>query len=138
MKLYLSKIEEPFRMELTNDRGNKVILDASSAIGGSGYEFRPMELLAGSLAACMTIDVLNILKKKRLRTDQFHVTVEAKRADAVPSPFEHIHLIVSVDRTIDLDQLKKSVDLVLKKYCSVSASLNDTIVISSEIKHVEQ
>ena len=63
MKLTLTRIEEPFVMELQNESGNTCMMDANPAIGGKNLGFRPMELLAGSLAGCASIDVINILKK---------------------------------------------------------------------------
>ncbi len=137
MQLFLSRTGEPFQLELQNDRENKVLIDAAAAIGGSGYEFRPMELMAGSLAACMAIDVLSILKKKRLRTDQFHVRIDAARKEGTPAPFKNIQLEVAVDRHIDLDQLRKTITLVLDKYCSVAASLDKDIEIITHVKHIE-
>lgn len=137
MELFLSRVGEPFQLELQNDRGNKVLIDAAATIGGSGYEFRPMELMAGSLAACMAIDVLAILRKKRLRTDQFHVSILGIRKDAIPSTFKSIELEVAVDSQIDIVQLQKTIDLVLEKYCSVAASLASDITIRTFVKHIE-
>lgn len=54
-------------MELHNERGANVHLNASPEIGGEAKGFRPMELLAGSLSACSSIDVLNILYKQKLK-----------------------------------------------------------------------
>ncbi len=55
MKLNLKRIEAPFVLELSNGANNTVIIDANPAIGGKGLGFRPMELLAGSLASCASI-----------------------------------------------------------------------------------
>jgi uncharacterized OsmC-like protein len=87
MKLKLERIEEPFVMELSNSSGNKCLLDANPSIGGKDKGFRPMEILAGSLAACASIDVLNILKKQRLEIRHYRVEINANRKDAIPSPF---------------------------------------------------
>jgi putative redox protein len=134
MKLKLDRIEEPFVMELSNSSGNTCLIDANPSIGGKEKGFRPMELLAGSLAACASIDVLNILKKQRVELKHYRVEINANRKDAVPSPFEHIHLIFEFDNVVDPEKLKRNIELTIEKYCSVSASLKSEINISYEIR----
>lgn len=134
MNLKLSRIEEPFVMELTNQSGNSCYLDANPAIGGKEKGFRPMELLAGSLAACASIDVLNILKKQRIELKNYQVEIQASRKDATPSPFEQIHLIFEFEGNVDQEKLQRNIELTLEKYCSVSACLSAEIKITYEIK----
>lgn len=129
MKLELTRIQEPFVFEVENEDGLVCKMDASEAIGGKKKGMRPMELLAASLAGCASIDITRMLVKKRIPTEHFSITIEAKRSDNLPSPFEWIQLNIFVDNDIDQEQVKKVVDLALEKYCSVSASLNDSISI---------
>lgn len=136
MKLKLDRIEEPFVMELSNTSGNTCLIDANPSIGGKEKGFRPMELLAGSLAACASIDVLNILKKQRVELKHYRVEISASRKDAVPSPFEHIHLIFEFDIVVDPEKMKRNIELTLEIYCSVSASLNDQIKLTYEVRLV--
>lgn len=136
MKLELTRVEQPFRMVLQNANKNELVIDAASTIGGSGNEFRPMELLAGSLASCMAIDILNILKKQRLATKHFQVTIQAERKNAVPSPFDSIELEVKIDKTVDEVKLQRTIDLTLEKYCSVAACLSKEINITTKITAV--
>lgn len=135
MKLELQKGRSDFGLELINENGNSCKIDAAESIGGSGAEFRPMELLAGSIAACMSIDLLAIMKKQRLPTDNYRVEITAKRKDAIPTPFEIIHLRVLVDQGIDIERLQRNAEMVLNKYCSVSASLEPGIEIKVEVTH---
>lgn len=132
MKLHLKRVKSPFALELKNASGHSCQLDASPAIGGTDQGFRPMELLAGSLAACASIDVIQILQKKRILLGCYEVEVQADRVEGVPSPFEHIHLVFVFYNVIDEAQLNRTIDLALNKYCSVAASLNDSIRITHE------
>lgn len=134
MELNLKRIESPFVFELKNQAGNTCLLDASPAIGGKDKGFRPMELLAGSLAGCASIDVINILKKKRIELGCYEVSINADRADEVPSPFVSINLKFVFYNTIDRDVLDGIIQLALFKYCSVASSLNDEIVLNYEIE----
>jgi putative redox protein len=137
MKLGLELSDGPFGMLLTNDKGASVKIDAAEHIGGKGQDFRPMELFAGSLASCMLIDVLAILRKQRVPLSDFKVGIEGKRKDGVPSPFESIHLEILTDAKIDKERLSKNIDLTLNKYCSVAASLDPTISITYKIRSNE-
>lgn len=136
MKLNLKRIESPFVFELSNQSGQTCTLDASEQIGGKGKGFRPMELVAGGLAACASIDVINILQKKRILLGCYEVDVRAERTEGSPAAFKNIHLAFVFYNVIDEGQLKSTIDLALYKYCSVAASLNGDIEItySYEIK----
>ena len=135
MSLELIRVEEPFVFELRNEEGVVCGIDASPSIGGKGKGFRPMELLAGSLAGCASIDVLLILKKQRIIPTHFTIKIETKRVDEIPSYFEEIKLIFEVNRDVPVEKLEKAIDLTLKKYCSVSASLKEEVKIIFEVKY---
>ena len=111
-------------------------IDANPSIGGKGKGFRPMELLAGSLAGCASIDILLILKKQRIEPTHFGIKIETKRVDVVPSIFDEIKLIFEVNNGIPQEKLEKAIGLTLDKYCSVSASLKEEVKVVFEVKFV--
>lgn len=135
MKLELKLVESPFVLEVTNESGLSIKIDATEKIGGKNKGMRPMEVLAGSLAGCMSIDVLLILQKQRQEVTSYEVTIDANRRDAVPASFETIHLVFAFNREVDLDKAAAAVKLSHEKYCSVSASLNPEINIQTEVRH---
>ncbi|MBC9811663.1 OsmC family protein [Crocinitomicaceae bacterium CZZ-1] len=134
MHLNLRRLESLFVMELKNEQGITCLIDANETIGGQNKGFRPMELLAGSLAACASIDVIQILRKKRILLGCYEVHIEAKRKESVPAPFEHITLHFIFCNVISEEQLKATIELALYKYCSVNASLSDEIKIDYTYK----
>ena len=136
MKLTLNRIEEPFVMELKNEQKNVCLMDAAPSLGGQNKGFRPMELLAGSLAGCISVDVLNVFRKQRIRLNHYRIEIEAQRKEAVPSPFEHIHMIFEFDDSVEEKNAKRIIDLAKDKYCSVSASLSADIKITYEVRIV--
>lgn len=136
MELKLKLEEYPFVLQLQNASGLATTLDASPAIGGKEKGLRPMELLAGALAGCMSIDTLNILKKQRIAVTGYEVKIAAQRKDAVPAAFETIELQFFADRAVPLDKLENAVRLSHEKYCSVSASLHPDIRITTSIQHL--
>jgi putative redox protein len=134
MKISLSRINEALAFEAKNEEGQSIKIDASPSVGGEGLGMRPMEILASALASCASIDVLLILKKKRIQVNHYQVFIEAKRKDAVPAPFETINLIFEVDENCPLTALEQAVALSVEKYCSVSASLSKEVEISFECR----
>ena len=133
MRLELTRVDEPFVFEVENEDGQVCVMDASDAFGERRKGMRPMELLAASLAGCAAIDILRIFKKKRFPLEHFSIAIDAKRSDSFPSPFEWVQLNIFVDKTIDQVEVKKIVELALRKYCAVASSLNRGISIRYSI-----
>lgn len=135
MKLELKLVESPFVLEVKNECGIAIKMDAAEKIGGQNKGMRPMEVLASSLAGCMSVDVLLILQKQRQEVTFYEVTIDANRKDAVPASFETIQLVFTFNKEVDLNKALAAVKLSHEKYCSVSASLNPTITIQTEVRH---
>ena len=133
MKLEFNRLEKPFLFKVKNEVGAELLMDAAPKIGGTNKGLRPMELVAAGVAGCVSIDVLLILKKQKIDTDAFSISIEANRKEGIPSPFENIHLKFEVDNSVNKEKLSKNIRLVLDKYCSVSASLDQSIEITFEI-----
>ncbi|MDG0972862.1 MAG: OsmC family protein [Crocinitomicaceae bacterium] len=133
MELQLNKTGDIFDLELKNSLNETIELNASSSIGGKDQGFRPMELLAGSLAGCSSIDILNILNKQKIRPDSFDVTINATRKDEVPAIFERIHLEFFVSEEVPREKLVRAIELSMEKYCSVTKILEPTCIITYSI-----
>lgn len=135
--LELKLEEQPFVLSLTNEDGLIAGIDASPTIGGKQKGLRPMELLAGSLAGCMSIDVLSILKKQRVTVEHYQVKINAQRSEGVPSKYEAIELEFVVDTGVPLDKLENAIHLSHDKYCSVSASIHPDIRITTKVNYLK-
>lgn len=136
MSLHLNRIEEPFVFELKNEDGVVCGIDANPAIGGKNKGLRPMELLAGSLAGCASIDILLILKKQKIEPTHFSIRIDTERVDTVPAVFKTIKLIFEVNKEVPEDKLSRAISLTLEKYCSVSASLKESTEVIHEIQYI--
>lgn len=104
-------------------------IDASGQTGSS-----PVETLLSALAACTSVDVVDILAKRRTPVERLEVDVDGERVDAVPRRFSHIRLVYRVDGAgIDPVQAERAVDLAIMKYCSVRESLAPDIGIEWQL-----
>jgi putative redox protein len=133
MKLYFERKETPFVFEIKNESGATAVVDATPNIGGKNKGLTPMQLLAGSLAGCMSIDVLSILNKQKIEPSYFAIEIQATKKEGQPSPFENIKLIFKVDKEVPHDKLEKAISLSKEKYCSVYFSLNKDILVTHEV-----
>jgi putative redox protein len=102
MKVRLTRVNDAYGMQATNEDGQHMLFDANPSIGGQGLGLRPMEVLAASVAACASIDVLLILKKKRIALRKYEIEIEGQRKEATPAPFVSIHLRVEIDPELSL------------------------------------
>jgi putative redox protein len=106
------------------ESGHWVPMDVSAASGGKGGAASPMELLLISLGGCTGMDVLSMLAKKRVKLDDYEITLDADRAETHPCVYTAIrmtHHFYGEDlRPLDLETV---VRLSEEKYCSVSAMI---------------
>ena len=137
MKLTLDRIESPYVMQVTNQTGQTTNFDASPELGGKEKGMRPMEVLASSLAACASIDVINILQKQKQEIESYKVEIEAKRRDEVPAIFETIHLKFILKGKLTENKVKRAIELSMEKYCSVTKILEKTCQISAEFEIIK-
>jgi putative redox protein len=104
--------------------GHSVVIDGPPDHGGRNTGPRPMEMMLMGLGACTSFDVLEILEKSRAPVSDCVATLEAERADTVPSVFTRIHVHFTVSgRGLKEAQVKRAVELSAEKYCSASIML---------------
>ena len=137
MKLHFERTQKPYVFELSNPSGVKTIVDSSTSIGGQDQGLTPMQLLAGSLAGCMSIDVLLILKKQKIEPEEFKIEIECERhKKGHANPFRKIHISFLVSNDVPIEKLERAIHLSQEKYCSVSMSLHEDIVITSAVHYI--
>jgi len=123
-----------YQFKATSNNGSSFDIGASKSIGGDERGFRPMELVLAALGSCSGIDVVNILKKSRVEFTTVDIEVDGARKDgAIPSPYTEIKVKYFIHgANVDKQKAEKAVALSLEKYCSVSASLDPNITVTSE------
>jgi putative redox protein len=97
----------------------------------------PMELVLIALCGCTASDVVGILRKKREPFTSLEVTAEGQRAEGYPAIYTQIKLIYRVGGKVSRKAMEDVVGLSKSKYCSVSAMLEKTAKIISEIVYIE-
>jgi putative redox protein len=101
--------------------GPAVVMDTTDGGGGAS----PMELVLMGTAGCTAVDVLSILKKKRMKVTGFRINVSGERGDEFPKPYTDIHIeYVVVGTDLKPEGIQQAIDLSEKKYCGAMASMN--------------
>jgi putative redox protein len=103
----------------------KVPLDADPSVGGADSGFRPLELLAISLAGCTAMDVVSILRKKRQDVTAFDVRVQTEQQAEHPHVFTLAKIFYVVSgHHIDEAAVLRAIELSALKYCPAQAMLS--------------
>lgn len=98
----------------------------------------PMLSLLASLAACEAMDVISILRKKRLEVTAYEVSMSAERAETHPKRYTAIQLVHRVTgRGVPLAALEEAVRLSEERYCSVHHTLDPAMPVTSRCEVVE-
>lgn len=109
--------------------GHTVVMD--NAEGDTGP--RPAELLVVAQAGCTAMDVISILRKKRQEVTRYEVRVIAdQRDEPPPHVFVRIRIVHAVEGTIDVEALRRAIELSATKYCTVTGNLASGV---AEIHH---
>lgn len=84
----------------------------------------PPDTLLIALGSCVSVDVVDILAKRRTPVESYSVEVLGERVDTIPRRFHHITLEVSITGPgIERTQAERAIELSVSKYCSVRDSL---------------
>ncbi|MEO0254390.1 MAG: OsmC family protein [candidate division WOR-3 bacterium] len=128
MKVTVLNIEG-LKFKGINEKGEVIILDSKES-GPS-----PMETLLIALGGCTGMDVVSILKKMKVNYTYFGMEIEGIRRNEHPRVFEKINLkYVFKGENLDLEKIKKAIELSLSKYCSVANMLNKVSEINYKIE----
>ena len=90
----------------------------------------PPDTLLIALAACVSVDVVDILAKRRTPLESYSVEAVGERVETIPRRFRHITLNVTMKGDgIERGHAERAIDLALNKYCSVRDTLDPELAI---------
>lgn len=120
------------RFEAVTPTGVRLAVDGDRETGTS-----PMEGLLVALAACMGIDVVDILRKGRQELTGCRVRVSGTRREEPPRRYTSIAMTFELaGRDLSREKAERAVALSRDTYCSVWRSLADDITLETTIELV--
>ncbi len=116
------------RFVSTDSTGHSVVMSTPDENSG----MKPSEMLLSALAGCASMDIVDILAKKRTPLSHLEVQVSAEQDADPPWTFRKIHLtfLMKGDRLIEKN-IEQAIALSEEKYCSVAATLRGVAEITT-------
>ncbi|MBW2137965.1 MAG: OsmC family protein [Deltaproteobacteria bacterium] len=91
----------------------------------------PTETLLLSIAGCLSIDIVHILRKMRCEVSSYEVEAEGVRREEPPQYYTAFNLMIHIKgEGITPKKINRAIDLSLNKYCSVYHSLRKDIDVN--------
>ena len=114
------------RFDAGRPDGPTLRIDGTGETGQS-----PVDVVLSGLAACISIDIVEIMAKRRTPASRLEIHVTGERTEGTPRRLIAVHLDFALEgEGIDRDQAMRAVDLGLNKYCSVRDSLARDILFT--------
>jgi len=118
--------------------GHTITMDGAPDIGGRNLASRPMEVLLMGMGGCTAIDVVSMLKKQRQDIEGVEVSLVAERAEDHPKVYTSVKLVYTVrGRKLNKALVERAVTLSDEKYCSATAMVKKSAVVTHEVVLVE-
>lgn len=136
MEVVLNRIDQDFHFQALGSSTIPVHIDAAEGIGGHNAGARPMELLLMGLGGCTAIDVIIILKKQRQIVEDFQIRVSGTREKiegTEKTPFRTINIQFELKGEISGPKALKAIELSMDKYCSATAQLEPSSIITHSL-----
>ena len=105
---------------------NALVVDSDGGAGPS-----PVQLLAVALAACMSIDIVDILKKGRHSLTAFRSKLSGQRAPTPPRRLLAVEMEFTIHGEVPPAVVERAIALSRQKYCSVWHSLRQDIELTT-------
>ncbi len=110
------------KLKGTSSDDHTTFFDSHKESGGDDSAATPMEIMLESMAACSSMDVISIIRKKRKTIEKFEVKIDGERRDTHPKTFTRVHLIYRLTSPdAELKDLERAVELSQTIYCGAAA-----------------
>ncbi len=91
----------------------------------------PPQMLLESLAGCVSVDVLLILKKMQMPASSLSCDITAERSEAVPRRIikAHLHYKIAGEGIVE-ERAMRAIELSVTKYCTVRDTLDPEMPVT--------
>jgi putative redox protein len=94
----------------------------------------PVETLLSSLAACSSLDVIDIMAKRKTPLEKLAVNVTAERRPEFPRRIMRLDVEFVVEGAgVEREHTERAIQLSFERYCSVASSLAPDIVMEARL-----
>ncbi len=113
--------------------GHSVVLSGQK----NGIGVSPSQMLLVALAACSSVDVVEILEKKRKKLTLLEVSASGEQDPEPPWTYRKIHVKYRLaGKNLTATAVEQAIGLSQDKYCSVAATVRGVARITTEYEIV--
>jgi putative redox protein len=117
----------------TDSTRHSIVISSTDEPDGTGA--KPSDLLLLGLASCASMDVVEILKKKRQLPEAMEVRVDGTQYTEPPWAFRKIHMrFLFRGALLQPQAVEQAIRLAEEKYCSVAATIRATAEITTSFE----
>ncbi len=109
-------------------------------LSGTENYYSPTELLLMAMGGCSAADIVTMLPKMRTEYERFMCEVAGERREEYPQTLTRVNINYIFDGNVDIQKVRKAINLSLTKYCSVSiivkqggARLTYSLTVNGEV-----
>ena len=118
---------------IDSDNHSVVLSGQQDAIG-----VKPSQMLLIALASCSSVDVVEIMAKKRKPLKMLEVIATGEQDPEPPWPYRRIHLQYRMSGDgLTEKAVNQAITLSQEKYCSVAATVRGVAEITTEFEIVD-
>jgi putative redox protein len=100
-----------------------------------GIGVKPSDLLLIAVAVCCAVDVVEILRKKRMPLTHLEISTSCEQDPNPPWTFRKIHLHFRVGgKNLTEKAVAQAIELSEEKYCSVAATVRATAPVTTDFE----
>ena len=115
--------------------GHSVVLSGQK----DGIGVSPSQMLLVALAACSSVDVVEILEKKRKKLTLLEVIASGEQDPDPPWTYRKIHVKYRLGgKNLTAKAVEQAIGLSQDKYCSVAATVRGVAQITTEYEIVAE
>ena len=117
----------------TDSTRHSIVVSSSDESNGTGV--KPSDLLLIALASCSSVDVIEILTKKRQTPEAMDIRVEGEQDKDPPWTFRKIRMhFLFRGALLQPQAVEQAIRLSVEKYCSVAVTIRATAEITTSFE----
>ena len=121
------------RVDVATGTGFEITYDIANDTGSRAGP-SPTESILAALAACTSMDVAAILRKKRQPAVSYRIAVTGEKRDEHPQVYTSIVVEHELAGDVEPEAVRRAVELSATAYCPVSAMLSHSVRIEHRFR----
>lgn len=94
----------------------------------------PVETLLSAIVTCASVDIIDIIAKRKTPVERLSATVAGERRSEYPRRLMRVDIELAIDGAgIEREHAERAIALSFERYCSVASSLAPDIVIETRL-----